>query len=143
MDQYKYTELEGQLTFDQISIWLKEVIITLWKCQNKLFKIQMELILKQDWIAYQWSGNKRICNNNNLIHNSNIKSVSLDRIRILVLGKWCHRVSILFFIPFGWLFTLIIYIDTLGQTSRSLSVVNNGGRKAIREGIDMLEAKFL
>ena len=31
----------------------------------------------------------------------------------------------------------------MGHTSRSLSVVNNGGRKAIREGIDMLEAKFL
>tara|TARA_B110000503_G_C6806412_1_gene273224 strand:- start:183 stop:302 length:120 start_codon:yes stop_codon:yes gene_type:complete len=29
------------------------------------------------------------------------------------------------------------------NTSRSLSVVNSGGRKGLKEGIDMLEAKYL
>jgi len=29
------------------------------------------------------------------------------------------------------------------NTSRSLSVVHTGGRKGLKEGIDMLEAKYL
>lgn len=35
--------------------------------------------------------------------------------------------------------------NTFGGTSRSMSVVqpDNSGRKAIREGLDMLEAKFI